>query len=480
MTPGREHSIQKLAIDLVTSSRQTGLSLQKELPDTLERDLFPRMNQLFDLLAPEEELVIDRIDIDLGSKSLEGLQQQLSNDILHHLEEQVRKRKSRIKKADQKSRQYELIDSFFFILNNGQVPWWAPQIKWNETETEILNYFSSPGNRYWKKLRKQLKKNPTILSRLVFHFSDSFLLDLFGQFAPQRAKGINELFQEWSLLFQPVGLDERVLRNTFWHSIYFLVARRSVNYVQTEEGEFYPELIRQMLFGLSRDSVVKSILKRNEISPTYRNLLRWTRGRADPLPNIERYIEAVPIRTPRTRASTPAKESIESSESSWFVDHAGLVLLHPYLEYLFLELDWMKNQKFRSDAARHRAVRLLTYLAVGEGPAPKAEPILAKLFCGLDFEVPTDPKLNLDERWKKEADTLTGAVIKHWKILKDTSPEGLRQSFLQRPGKLIRQEDNNWRLEVEPASYDMLLDHLPWGFGIIKLPWIKEMIIVNW
>ena len=35
-------------------------------------------------------------------------------------------------------------------------------------------------------------------------------------------------------------------------------------------------------------------------------------------------------------------------------------------------------------------------------------------------------------------------------------------------------------LQVEQRSYDMLLEHLPWTIGIIKLGFMKEALFVEW
>ena len=35
-------------------------------------------------------------------------------------------------------------------------------------------------------------------------------------------------------------------------------------------------------------------------------------------------------------------------------------------------------------------------------------------------------------------------------------------------------------LRVEPAPFDLLLHHLPWGIGIVKMPWMPEPLYVEW
>jgi hypothetical protein len=76
-------------------------------------------------------------------------------------------------------------------------------------------------------------------------------------------------------------------------------------------------------------------------------------------------------------------------------------------------------------------------------------------------------------------EALLSSVLEHWRVLKSTSARGLRGSFLQRPG-LLREEAHGFRLQVEPAPFDMLLGQLPWGIATVQLPWMKRAIFTEW
>lgn len=80
-------------------------------------------------------------------------------------------------------------------------------------------------------------------------------------------------------------------------------------------------------------------------------------------------------------------------------------------------------------------------------------------------------------------DSLLDAVIAHWTALGKTSRAGLRQTFLQREGRLASEYGEggkHWRLVLKTGPFDMLLDRLPWSFGTIKLPWMQEVLYVDW
>jgi hypothetical protein len=52
---------------------------------------------------------------------------------------------------------------------------------------------------------------------------------------------------------------------------------------------------------------------------------------------------------------------------------------------------------------------------------------------------------------------------------------------LQRDGLLFNGDDfTPWKITIERKGQDLLLDRLPWSYSIIKLPWIKGMINVEW
>jgi hypothetical protein len=163
------------------------------------------------------------------------------------------------------------------------------------------------------------------------------------------------------------------------------------------------------------------------------------------------------------------------------VHHAGLVLLHPYLPRFF-ESTYVKQAGAPALLAGElpRAAALLHLVATGDPEPFELELDLIKLLIGLplDAELPvSDGPLGPADR--EEVDALLGAVVEHWSALKRTSVQGLRVSFLQRHG-LLREDAHGFRLQVEPAPFDMLLGQLPWGMAVVKLPWMTRPIFTDW
>ncbi len=164
---------------------------------------------------------------------------------------------------------------------------------------------------------------------------------------------------------------------------------------------------------------------------------------------------------------------------SFYVPYAGLVLIHPFLTTFFDELGLLADQQFKDEEANKWAVHLLQFLVSGKTDLPEYELLLPKFLCGLPFETPIKRDIVLPAHEKKEADHLLKAVIKHWGALGNSSPEALREGFLSRSGKLEKRPDG-WRLLVEQHTLDILLNQLPWNLSFIKLPWLEEILHVEW
>ncbi len=158
---------------------------------------------------------------------------------------------------------------------------------------------------------------------------------------------------------------------------------------------------------------------------------------------------------------------------------AGIVLLHPYLPAFFKELGLLEGKAFRDEEAQRKGVRLLHFLTFGAEAPPEHQMAVAKILCGAPLHMPADPAMRLTRQEEEEADNLLRAVIKHWKALGRTSPDGLRQGFLQREGRLEKQ-DMGWKLFVNRKTEDILVDRMPWGIGMIKLSWMEEVLKVEW
>ncbi len=190
---------------------------------------------------------------------------------------------------------------------------------------------------------------------------------------------------------------------------------------------------------------------------------------------VESSPSSKPALSARPRPAAPPPAAPPAS----YLPNAGVVLLWPLLQVLFDRLGYLEQRQFRDAAGAERAVHLLHFLATGE--ENPAEPLLtlAKLLCGVEPGHPVVRELPLTAAEKTTGEELLRVVLGRWEALKNTSIAGLRETFLQREGKLAWLPDRA-TLTVETKTLDILLDRLPWSIALIKLPWMALPLYVTW
>lgn len=139
----------------------------------------------------------------------------------------------------------------------------------------------------------------------------------------------------------------------------------------------------------------------------------------------------------------------------------------------------LEDKQFKSLEDSHRAVLLLQYLCTDQAESPEHSLIFNKVLCGLSVSDPVPIRIELTDREKEVSQFLLDSVLKNWETMNHCSVENLRVAFLVRDGRL-KEEDDSWTLEVEPKSYDVILNHLPWNLSLVKLPWMTNLIAVVW
>ena len=183
------------------------------------------------------------------------------------------------------------------------------------------------------------------------------------------------------------------------------------------------------------------------------------------------------------RKTTPLEEPEEFSDPL-YIENAGLVLTGNFLPRLFQSLQMLQNMedggiRLRDSETASRAVHLLQYLVDGRPSAPEPLLVLNKILCGIPLSEPIDPEIEMTDRETEFCDMLLNSVIAHWEIIKGTSITGLRETFLQREGRL-ELSDNGWQLQVQRKTVDVLVDQIPWSFSVLHHGWMAQPVYVKW
>lgn len=167
-----------------------------------------------------------------------------------------------------------------------------------------------------------------------------------------------------------------------------------------------------------------------------------------------------------------------NAAETFISNHAGLVLLTPFLPHFFERLELTHENQFTNETARQRGACLLHYAASGVTELGNPAPV-ARLLCGLPPGASSPTTLPLSEHEITVTGQLLQAVIQQWPAAGQSSIAGLRGNFLEREGRLQCGAESD-SLTVARRAYDILLDQLPWSVSIIRAPWMSRPLHVHW
>jgi len=190
-----------------------------------------------------------------------------------------------------------------------------------------------------------------------------------------------------------------------------------------------------------------------------------------------------PRRRPPDRAPKAEARNMGKDEAL-YVANAGLVLFNPFLPHFLERLGLLTTDedgipRVAGTEAASRAVHLLQHLVDGRCDRPETTLVLNKLLCGLALSVPVLRAIEPDAAELAVCDGMIQAVIGNWPIIRNTSPAGLRETFLQREGRLQR-DGERWTLQVQRKTVDILTDQIPWNRSIVYHRWMAGPIHVTW
>lgn len=303
---------------------------------------------------------------------------------------------------------------------------------------------------------------------------------------------LNEQLRSFSLLWFAENGDTTVSDNLFIRAfLKFLAQKKNWNMlrlseqfhaVQKNAGVFVPaglasfmaEIYGEVLY-FAEDKKYRAFLQENYFKPSLNLLESALPGSAKN--EVSALEQNRASSANEEEAQKPAKELLMNEQI--YIQNAGLILLHPFLSTYFTRTQLMHEGKFSDADKQFRAPYLLQYAAMGNEENVEHQMVLNKILSGINTEEALPKIAGLTEPEKQVSNELLQVVIQQWDKMKNTSVEGFRASFLQRNGALTLTPEA-WVLKIEQRGYDILLQTLPWGMGMIKTSWMDKPLIVEW
>ena len=477
MRADKQHIIQKQIIEINFDNIDDSFGLQNRVAEMFYAQLKPRMEILLDeLFGKDQYTSIDILEIDCGMLDIKNWENEFTDHAILKLKEELIGVKKGIhyhEKIEEKAAE----EAFFFFLENGFMPW-------NKRFDSIaeLEQLLRIDEKMIAQLKKLIAQKSKTAERLVWQFSKNFTSRIITEITKDRENALTEIFallEKLNLLQTGKLIDALTYKQIDNH----IVDAAILNLFASDENkskieQFFSFLLTKIDGNEDLKKEIREIV----------NYLKTNKQSKNSAPDSEilkpgkngKKLHHIPVKEEaHNQEDITKKDRNEKSTDEIYINNAGLILLHPFIETLFEHIELTAENKWISHFTQQKAVLVSEFLVTGSTESEEFNLVLNKILCGVDLDEIVATEIQPDAKSKTECDDLLKSVINHWSVLKNTGIDGLREAFLQRNGKLSK-VDGGWLLQVEQKTIDILMNQLPWGIGIIKLPWMNEKIYIDW
>ncbi|WP_346857596.1 contractile injection system tape measure protein [uncultured Draconibacterium sp.] len=508
MNSEQSHIIEKVFLEVTTPGEKEAYWVKNNISSYLNGELLPLLDELFIKYDTNNEIIrFDELNIEVLLKNMEDLPSakfEVVKSIANQLDNGGIEVNGSVDNLNKASSSKQVVDTetnlqntFLFFIEKGYLPWFGKQ--------EYIYELSQPKQwitilkkeSFFEAIRNVLKQKEDAVERFVFQFSEEQILDFIS--ATNKVQIANK-----TLLL-------RFLRESDFPFKIFFLKRLLLLSLGTLKKQSLAELVELYISDRSFEKkTITEVAKTAQLfvsqirkvfaKETFQNYFLYSKKEIE---QIDEFIlvQSKTIQSGRRpnefsnshtklKSTFTRKEFVnfdkkkeppffENNTSDIVVRKAGLVLFCPFLNAFFKHFNWLEENGSLKPDIIYKAVQTLHYLATGNELFFEGDLILEKFLCGIKLNASIPNKSFIDQEIKTEIENLLYQVIRSWPELKNTGPDGLRQMFVQRDGKLIKKE-KGYKLIVEHKVQDVLMEKLQWNFSLIKLPWKDELLFVEW
>ncbi len=530
---GDTHIINRVFLEVQTDSTKKAYDLKDNLDMFLKESLFPHIENYFNevmLSFPNQFLQLEQLTLDVKvsddddlSTVKRAIDEQLRKEIKKHInQEQYMSFNFSAEKGVIANEDSVFVNArgkrnqaFLHFLQTGKLPWYQAASSLNAEEFQLETLLKKPD--FVSKLSQVLGQKEA-LTRLILQHDHKQLTQVLSAILKTKVKK--------EISAPKVLVSDKNLKQTFWTLVFRVsdkatVMRMHDTLLKKVNAHFGEENLKKLMsvdpqalvtsYYLYRifDNTKLSAAGKKELKTFVQGVLNVSllddqqlseiasaikkEKQREALSHEETSTEKIEGKTSTTQekiALNDIKEELtaemenvpvenEDLAQGIIVNNAGAILLHPFLKQLFDTLKVLDDKGNIKESQRSLAVHLLHYATTKEEQEYESSMLFEKFLCGIDLDFPIEKNIVLTKEQKKEIEDLLEALIGNWPKLKNTSPDGLREGFLKRDGKLIV-EDDKYRLIIERKAQDILLEKLPWNINLIRLPWLEKLLFVEW
>ncbi|MCK5729826.1 MAG: hypothetical protein KAH68_02045 [Draconibacterium sp.] len=487
MNVEQNHIIEKVFFEVNISNIESANSIKNSINKFLKNELFPRLELLFDEFNSVETVVrFDKLNINISVDDIDNLENvkfKIYNELEKRFKQQLNSNlnldssslnpgKSTIQRI---SRSKDLETTFIFFLENGYLPWYGKQ-EYIVEFTRNMNWKISLNDKVFiSRLNKVLQNKEDVVERFILQFpiEVAFLfLEKINYLIEKNRRKVIKIFTVLKDNLQVLFLRFLINVSLFDEKEKWLPALKNL-YLTISQNEKQLNRFAGFPFVSGFKEVIEKIVLEKGIAD-FKALEIQLNSTNEAKSNL------VSENTKFQQKNKKYKPRfIENETTEIAIKNAGLIILHPFFNKYFEKLDLLADNGWIKMDKLDVAVQSLHYLATGDENFFEGNLIFEKYLCGVLLKKPIPIESQLTENIKAETIILLKEAIKSWPALKNTSPDGLRQMFIHREGKLYKKE-NSCKLIVERKAQDILLERLYWNISIVKFPWNKELLFVEW
>jgi Contractile injection system tape measure protein len=383
---------------------------------------------------------------------------------------------------------------FVFFFKYGYLPWWHQAVVTGDFEVIIKNWVSENKTAARAEfISKQLQQAfaAPVIARMLQYMPGQ----VFFQFTKNVFKKEADLLEQIASFFAQqvfknitAAKQQQLVAPAYAFMLNGLLSNNLSGNTTSLLQVVYAELQKQQLTAILTPALPKK--RGDKASPVevlWQQLLVQQQAAAaeliagkpvkqNPIAKANQITQAKAIAIQKEQAEKLMGSIAKDLQEGIFIENAGVVIAAAFLSTLFTNLKLAKNGSLLKAGA---AAMLVQHIVTGSTKVTEFELVLPKILCGINLEAAVNTSKRITKLQKKEVEQMLLSIIEHWAVLQNTSVQGLRETFLQRNGKLTF-SNNEWMLQVEQKPFDMLLQQLPWNISMIKLPWMQHLLRTEW
>src|SRR5690606_13777909 len=499
----QKHLLHFVNLDLNIHSDDNSLEAANELLEAYKKVILETIHAYFDQIKIDETILIDELEINIGQvENLEELRRKLDYELRNKLDQKFLKNSTNslenpieiVEKESFQNLIYPKIEDLLYFLEHGSFRWDYHKTLFKDEKQ--YSYFYNQTTRYLKNVEplefiELAKSNPNVIFRLFYYFPKL------------KEHALQLIIPEWyspndsAYSYIKVKVENHFFElsykgDSFGASVFLELLLLS--YHQKQQPQFL--LILMHLMDWIKDATTfTNLLISNKIdflrSEMNSENMKIITQKIYSLASIQLQEKDIKLffEILSSKFNIPAS-ALNISQEKYTVSHTnvqkneyksfkycGVIFLYAYLNNLFQNLGLLANKVFVDESAKIKAVYILYYLVTFSEVGDEDDFQFLKMLVGLDTNVFITPHFELIDSEKQMCVHVLEHLIKDWHILKSTSIETIQYNFLQRSGT-IKLEERTIDIYLEKSGFDILLDHFPSNYSLIKLKWLDKLLCV--